>query len=168
MWQRRTFHECASELRSISEQFRAAYTNRWRWNDARRDDMLRDTSTRGVEILRILALSIRSDQDYGLTQPRPDSVGAFHSGVSEADALSFVQTYQPPYTALPGYTPLRLRQALNKVAHANPTRCGFFADDTTHDLLLTGDDRTASWVAVVSLPDLCSVIQHLPDAAVHT
>lgn len=125
--------------------------------------MLRDTSTRGVEILRILALSIRSDQDYGLTHAQADIVGAFRADAPSADAFAAVQTYRPPYTGLPGYTPLRLRQALNKVAHANPSQCGFFADERTHDLVLTGTERGRSWVAVVSIPDLCSVIESLPD-----
>jgi hypothetical protein len=166
MWQRRTFHECASELRQISEQFRAAYTNARGWDEATRDHMLHETSKRGVEVLRILALSIRSDQDYGFTQAGLDTVGAFRAGVSAADAAMAIQTYRPPYTALPGYSPLRLRQALNKVAHANPSQCGFYADDSTHDLVLTGEDRGSSWVAVVSIAHLCAVIESLPDVAI--
>jgi hypothetical protein len=168
MWQRRTFHECASELQSISADFRAAHTNRWQWEQSRKDQVMRDTSTRGVEVLRILALSIRSDQDYGLTPKRPDSVGAVREAATASEATAFIQSYRPPHRALTGFLPLRLRQALNKIAHAHPARCGFFADDHTHDLILTGEDRGMSWIAVVSLIDLCAVIQALPDVATRT
>jgi hypothetical protein len=164
MWQRRTFHECASELMAISEDFRSAYTNRWNWDKSRKDQVLRDTSTRGVEVLRILSLSIRSDQDYGLTDNVSTPVGALHAHVAESEALALVRDYHPSYDRLPGFNPLRLRQALNKIAHANPTRSGFFADATTHDLILTGEERGSTWVAVISLIDLCNVIKSLPDA----
>lgn len=55
MWQRRTFHECASELSAISDDFRAAYTNRWDWPSAKRERVMLSASERGVEVLRILA-----------------------------------------------------------------------------------------------------------------
>lgn len=168
MWQRRTFHQCASELQAISGDFRAAHTNRWQWDQARRDQVMRDASTRGVEVLRILALSIRSDQDYGLTPNRPDSVGAFRDAVTDSDTVAFIQSYRPPHSGLAGFVSLRLRQALNKIAHANPLRGGFFADDQTHDLILTGEERGRSWIAVVSLIDLCTVIQAMPDIATRT
>jgi hypothetical protein len=167
MWQRRTFHDCASELRAISGDFCAAYTNRWGWDRAKCDRVMRDASTRGVEVLRILALSIRSDQDYGLTQMGSDSVGAFCDAASDSEASAFIQNYRPPYRQLGGFVPLGLRQALNKVAHANPARCGFFADGQTHDLILTGDDRGKSWIAVVSVIDLCTLIEAIPDASIH-
>jgi hypothetical protein len=125
MWQRRMFHECASELKAISEDFRSAYTNRWNWDKSRKDQVLRDTSTRGVEVLRIPALSIRSDQDYGLTDNVLTSVGALYAHVAEGEAMDLVRDYHPPYDRLPGFNPLRLRQALNKIAHANPARSGF-------------------------------------------
>jgi hypothetical protein len=164
MWQRRTFHECASELSAISEDFRSAHTNKFGWDRAKRDRIMRDTSTRGVEVLRILALSIRADQDAGLTGTDPTSVGAFRSNATEAEALAAVRTYRPPCSQLPGFVPLKLRQALNKIAHADPTCSGFFADDTTHDLVLTGVERGAAWIAVVSLIELCRVVKSLPDA----
>jgi hypothetical protein len=79
MWQRRTFHECASELSAISEDFRAAHTNRFGCDRSKRDRIMLDTSKRGVEVLRILALSIRSDQDFGLTHNDSTPVGALKS-----------------------------------------------------------------------------------------
>lgn len=166
MWQRRTFHDCASELRAISGDFRAACTNRWGWNQAECDRVMHDTSARGVEVLRILALSIRSDEDYGLTKMGSDSVGAFCDATTVPESATFIQRYRPPYRQLEGFVPLKLRQALNKIAHANPARCGFFADDETHDLILTGDDRGRPWIAVVSLIDLCTLIEALPDASI--
>lgn len=164
MWQRRTFHECAEELRLISEDFRAAYTNRWNLDQPHRDGVLRDTSVRGVEVLRILALSVRSDQDYSLTGDNSTSVGAVCSSATEAEAQNLVREYRPPFSNLPGFAPLRLRNALNKVAHANPGGSGFFADTENHDLILTGRERGNVWVAVISLIGLCNAIMSLPDA----
>jgi len=129
---------------------------------------MRDTSIRGVEVLRILALSIRSDQDYGRTPKVPDSVGAFRRTATASEAAAFIKSYRPPYSRLTGFVPLSLREALNKIAHPHPDRWGFYADDHTHDLILTGDNGGRSWIAVVSLIDLCGVIQALPDADTQT
>jgi hypothetical protein len=122
-----------------------------------------DTSRRGVEVLRILALSIRSDQDYRLTSMDTAPVGAFRARATQADVLSAIRGYHPPYQHLDGYTPLGLRQALSKIAHANPTRSGFFADEKTHDLILSGLYHGDTWLAVISLIDLCGIIKSLPD-----
>jgi hypothetical protein len=148
----------------INEDFRAAYTNRWNSDRATRDRVLRDTSIRGVEVLRILALSIRSDQDYGLTENASVRVGALRGNATEGETKAFVREYRPPYSQLAGFASLKLRHALNKVAHANPRGSGFFADAENHDLILTGDERGSTWVAVISLIDLCNVIKSLPDA----
>lgn len=166
MWQRQTYHECASELRLISEDFRCAYTNRFGWDRSRRDQILRDTSTRGVEILRILALAVRSDQDFGKTTADPTPVGAVKSDIPAADVSALVTSYRPPYRALDGFGPLHLRGALNKIAHANPVGGGFFADEDAHELILTGQQHGRPWAAVISLIDLCSAIESLPDAGV--
>ena len=123
-----------------------------------------ESSGRGVEVLRILALAIRSEQDYGLTNSDLAPVGAFSSNISRDEALAVINYYRPPHSELNGYKPLGLRQGLNKIAHADSTRSGFFADDSTHDLILTGADRGAEWLAVISLIDLCRVIKSLPNA----
>lgn len=164
MWERRTFHKCAEELSALSAEFRAAYANRGNFDQATRDGVLRDTSERGIEVLRILALSIRSDQDYGLTANTSASVGAIRNSVTAEDARALVRGYRPPHSRLPGFVPLKLRHALNKVAHANPRGTSFFADADTHDLILTGEERGSTWVAVISIIDLCKVIKSLPDA----
>jgi hypothetical protein len=125
-----------------------------------------ESSRRGVEVLRILALAIRSEQDYGLTnRDHLAPVGALRAKVPRDEVTVAIKRYRPPYSELNGYTPLGLRQALNKIAHADPTRSGFFADANTHDLILTGMDRGAdAWIAVVSLIDLIRVIKSLPNA----
>lgn len=124
-----------------------------------------DASKRGVEVLRILALSIRSDQDFGLTINDPTPVGALKSSTTRAEVSSVIRDYRPPYSQLNGCTPLGLRQALNKIAHADPTRSGFFADNDTHDLILSGVNQGNTWIAVISLIDLCRVIKTLPDVS---
>ena len=166
MWQRKTFHQCSSELSAISDDFRAAHTNRLGWDDAKRNRIMQDASIRGVQVLQILALSIRNDQDYGLTSKGTDPVGALCVNADEANAGQFVRQYRPPYSQLNGFAPMTLRHALNKIAHADPRGSGFFADVATHDLVLTGKERESRWIAVISLIDLCNVISSLPDANV--
>jgi hypothetical protein len=164
MWQRRTFHECASELTGISEDFRAAHTNKFSMARSRRDQIMLDTSRRGVEVLRILALSVRSEQDFGLTQSDSRPVGALRSRATAEQVLATIRDYRPPYDQQTGYTPLGLRQALNKIAHADPNGSGFFADNTTHDLILSGANQGGdSWIAVISVIDLATVIKSIPD-----
>jgi len=163
MWERRSFHECATELSAISEDFRSAYTDKFGWGRPRYEQIMLETSRRGVEILRILALSIRGDEDFGLTESGSSPVGALRSRAAPADVPKAIRDYQPPYASLSGYTPIRLRQALNKIAHADPTRSGFYADNETHDLILTGILQGEIWIAVISLIDLCRVIKSIPD-----
>jgi len=166
MWQRRTYHECAEELAAISEDFRAAHTNRHGWDLAQRRRVINSTSVSGVELLLVLALSIRSDQDYGLTKGNAEPVGAFRAKATEDEVAAAIKGYQLPYDRLKGFSPLALRQALNKIAHADPKRNSYFANEQTHDLILTVVDRGEKWIAVISLIDLCRVIKSLPDAGV--
>jgi hypothetical protein len=128
-----------------------------------RERIMRDTSMRGVEMLRILALSVRSDQDFGLTNDDSTAVGAYRSKATQAEVLATIRDYRPPYTQQSGFKPLGLRQALNKIAHADPNGSGFFADENTHDLILSGVNQGDAWIAVVSLIDLCTVIKAIPD-----
>jgi hypothetical protein len=166
MWLRETFHACANELMLVSEDFRSAYLAGDQGDQSWRTRVMQETSMRGVEILRILALSIRSDQDYGLTDFDETQVGSIRANVPLADVPRLVHTYQPPHNELQGFAPLRLRQALNKIAHLNPGRTSFFADENNHDIILTGQDRDSNWVAIISLLQLCSVVKRLPDAAI--
>src|SRR5439155_1674761 len=98
-----------------SENFRASHTNRFEWDRSKRDRVMIDNSKRGVEVLRILALSIRSDQDFGLTNNDSTPVGAFRSKATQAEVLGAICDYRPPYGQQRGYAPLGLRQALNKI-----------------------------------------------------
>jgi len=53
---------------------------------------------------------------------------------------------------------------LNKIAHADPSQSRFFADDVVHDLILSGkaqNERT--WIAIISIFDLCRAVKSLPD-----
>jgi hypothetical protein len=166
MWLRRTYHECAAELRQISERFRLALTGEGPWDAAENEEILHETSMRGIEVLRILALSIRSDQDYGLTPNEPAPVGALREDILVTEAEALGQTYRPPHDRLPGFSPLRLRSALNKIAHANPVGNGFYATRKTHDLLITGSLKRQTWMAVISVIEICDVIDSLPDSQI--
>lgn len=162
--QRRTFHECASELSSYSKRFRDANCNQSLPDDERKREMA-DCSTRGTEVLKILALSIRNDQDEGRTELDHTPVGAVLSGVRLNDDVSSVlQSYNPPWNSQQNFEPIDIRKALNKIAHASPTESHFYADESQHDLLLTGKYWGKSWIAIVSIPKLCEVIMALPDA----
>ncbi len=172
MWQRRTFHECANELMQISERFRGEWKSHYRSDPAlaMQNQTLLDTSMRGVEILRILALAIRSEQDFGLTPSDVAIVGAIKENTSNSESTAIINTYTPPYSVLADFKPLKLRQALNKIAHANPVGGGFFADANNHDLILTGSGQSGihNWIVILSIIDLCSAIKSLPDYKITT
>lgn len=168
MWQRRTFHECAEELNAQSQFFRNAYVNRLNFSATERKERMLSASERGVEVLRILALSIRADQDSGLTTNEPTRVGALRQRATDGEIGAILSGYKPPYNQQPGFEPLTLRAALNKIAHADPGRTGFYVDGDTHDLILSGTHRGDTWVAVISIIDLCRAIKSLPDGKTRT
>jgi hypothetical protein len=154
MWQRRTFHECASELEQISNLFRNAH--------AIGDQLqMQALSKDGLELLRILALAVRSEQDHGLTDLATPTVGALL--VSPGNPNSFLADYVPPYGSRNEGQDLNVRDALNKIAHADPRRAGYRASASVHELLLSGTLRGQHWIAVISVPDLCAAIRRLPD-----
>ena len=163
MWTRRTFYECADELSAISGDFRAAFTNRFGVSEERNKQILKDSSERGVEVLRILALSIRSEQDFRLLPHVQDTVGAVKSPVDAGQIRLLIADYHPPYQNQPGFSPLHFRDALNKIAHADPRNAGFSVADDVHDLLLSGTRSGQGWIAVISIIDLCRVIRFMPD-----
>ena len=168
MWKRRTLHECAEELAQISENFRLAYMNRLGLFDPhRRQQSLESSSIRGVEVLRILALAVRSEQDANTRPRESDSVGVLLGAASPNDVFMALNHYQPSKEPWTSWRPLALREAFNKIAHANPARAGFFADEESHDLILTGDQRGVPWIAVMSIVRLCAAVCRLPDQDVH-
>jgi hypothetical protein len=128
-----------------------------------------ETSKEGVQLLRALALAVRSEQDFNLVPPAQSVVGALkQEHATPADATQAKQG--GGYTSvlgLPGYTPLNLREALNKIAHADPRSADYYvaALNCAHDLLLYGSNRGRDWFAAVSLLQLLKAIRALPDAA---
>jgi hypothetical protein len=163
MWKRRTFHECAEELEILSRDFRSAYVKKSRINPKSREEILQESSERGIEILRVLALSIRSEQDFGDIPTIHTPVGALNRSANASEISAALSSYQPPYSEKAGFEPLFLREALNKIAHANPYKSGFFANDVIHELILSGNHGTNVWIAIVSINDLCRTIKSLPD-----
>ena len=166
MWKRRTFHECATELEQISSRFRRAHIGQGFESEDARQLALNESSIEGVEILRILALAIRSEQDQGTIPYETPSVGALSHQFDEEARAQFLDRYTPPASELEGFQPLRLRDALNKIAHADGPSSGYFADSENHDLILFGTFHNQSWASVISIPELCRVIKTLPDAPV--
>ncbi|WP_156120426.1 hypothetical protein [Neosynechococcus sphagnicola] len=168
MWKRRTFHECAKELETLREDFRDAYINKSTLDQEIRRKILQESSERGIEILRALALSIRSEQDFGAIPSIRTTVGALKRSASTSEVSATLNSYQPPYSGRIGFEPLPLREALNKIAHADPYKTGFFADNAVHDLILSGNHGSNTWIAIVSIADLCHVIKSLPDQNVQS
>lgn len=175
MWQRATWHECADELDQICREFRDAYWGRRTGATGGRrhpGDVaeMRRTSKEGIQLLRALSTAIRSEQDFNLIPPGRAVVGALKSaGATPADARE--AKGGSGYASVlmrPGYAPLHLREALNKIVHADPRTADFFvgALDHAHDLLLYGEHRGDAWFAAVSLLELIEVIRALPDAKV--
>lgn len=168
MWKRRTFHECASELEQISSKFRKAHVGVGYHSESSRQTALSSSSVEGVEILRILALAIRSEQDQGTIPSDNTSVGALNREFEEGRCVEFREAYVPPANSVEGFHPLPLREALNKIAHADGLKSGYFADSDNHDLILFGKLGNNWWAAVISIPELCRVVKALPDAPVST
>jgi len=116
--------------------------------------------------LRILALSVRSEQDFGIIPAIGKTVGALKPSASDTEVFTVLNCYRPPYNKQHGFQPLLLREALNKIAHANPDKTSFFANETVHDLILCGKKGSNTWVAIISLIDLCNVIKSIPDQTI--
>ena len=155
MWLRRTLKECADELEQLSNRFIRVYLNKNRsLSQEERDDELRSISINGVEVLRILALAIRSDQDSGLLNRTNDTVGAIKNHLSQEEIDSFSRQYRPPYNELTGFSSLKLRDALNKIAHTNGRVTRTAVDDNNHDLILSEKYQNINWLAIISIPAL--------------
>jgi hypothetical protein len=171
MWERATWHECADELDSVCQCFRHAYWGKhsrgWPRHPADIAEM-EDTSRKGVQLLRSLALAVRSEQDFNLAPHCASVVGIIkNENVNPRDTYDAKQHGGfSGMLKIDGYAPLNLRQALNKIAHADPQTADYYVQtmDMTHDLLLFGENHGKKWFAVISILELIKAIRALPDA----
>jgi hypothetical protein len=173
MWQRATWHECADELNQICQDFRAAYWGRRTggkgWPRHADDEVeMRHTSKEGIQLLRALATAVRSEQDFNLIPPARAVVGALkRTGATPEDAHE-VKRFRgyAAFLKRPSYVPLHLREALNKIVHADPRNADYYVGplDHAHDLLLYGENHGDTWFAALSLLELIKAIRSLPDA----
>jgi hypothetical protein len=88
---------------------------------------MKASSIQGVQLLRALALAIRSEQDFGVIPHATDVVGAFKKeNASPADSIALKQSggYEKMLQR-GGYDPLPLRAGLNKIAHADPNTADY-------------------------------------------
>lgn len=97
MWKRRTFHECAEELEILSQDFRDAYTSKSRIDQQSREKILQESSEKDIEILRVLALSIRSEQDFRILPSIRTTVGALDRSTNTSEISATLNNYRPPY-----------------------------------------------------------------------
>ena len=160
MWTRKSYHEIASELNSISERFRAAEAGCLPFDSDRLRQTMIETSISGVELLRALALAIRSEQDYGNGLRGDEIVGCL---VSDTDQASYLVNQHKGIPESFAPQSIGLRDALNKVAHANPGLSSYNVEGDRHDLILSGTLRSQNWVAVISLPKIADVLRAFPD-----
>ncbi|MEM6837061.1 MAG: hypothetical protein AAF609_09410 [Cyanobacteria bacterium P01_C01_bin.120] len=116
MWKRRKFRECADEeLEMIGRDFRDAYTNK-RVDQQSREKILKESSEKGIAILRMLALSICSEQDFGSLPSICTTVGALNRFTNTNEVSATLNNYRPLYSEKIGFEPLSLREALSKIA----------------------------------------------------
>ena len=129
-----------------------------------------ETSKDGIQILRALALAVRSEQDFDLAPKPTEIVGALkRAGALPSDASQVKQERgYAEMLKIDGYSPLSLREALNKIAHADPQSADYYVApmDTSHDLLLYGTNRGQAWFAAVSIIELVKAVRSLPDATI--
>jgi hypothetical protein len=173
MWKRATWHECADELNQICQRFRVAYwgkaTGATGWpRDPRDETQMRESSRDGVQLLRALALAVRSEQDFEILPVGSDLVGAIkrdNAKPTDARDVKVAGGFSAMIGTV-GYAPLGLRDSLNKIAHADPRSADYYVapDERAHDLLLYGEHRGRSWFAALSLLEFITVIRRLPDA----
>jgi hypothetical protein len=165
MWQRDTYHVCAAELEQASERFREAFLGMRPLGPDERSQELVRSSKDGVDILKILALSVRPEQDFGSLPHASKQVGKLLCNVGSAETQAALTAGQLPPIVLPGATPLELREALNKIAHMDPrpSKSSFAVDEQRHEVVLTGEKHGSPWIAVLDIPALCDAIKALPD-----
>ena len=175
MWKRATWHECADELDQVCERFRHAYWGKRSKGWPRHPDdvaEMKESSIEGVKLLRALALAVRSEQDFDVAPNQRAVVGALkNENALPTDAIEV--KHRGGYESMlgvSGYVPLKLRQALNKIAHADPQTADYYIGRLVgnHDLLLYGEDRGQKWFAAISMLDLVKAIRSLPDATMVT
>lgn len=162
MWIRDTFHKCATELLQISRDFRKAYELASPVERRRGNLELLRCSKEGVALLRSLALAIRSEQDYKIIPEDRQVVGGLLQS-SEEIFTQFESEYRSPYCLSERLGPLVLRDALNKIAHANPMLGSYRVLGHQHEILIAGTQRAKYWIAAISLPSLAATILALPD-----
>ncbi len=176
MWKRATWHECADELDELCQRFRQAYWGKRSrsWPRHPEDEAeMKESSIEGVKLLRALASAVRSEQDFELAPRSTAVVGVLkNENALPTDAIDVKRHggYESMLGA-EGYVPLKLREALDKIMHADPQTADYYIGGypgvvTNHDLLLYGEYRGQKWFAAVSILDLIKAIRSLPDATV--
>lgn len=156
-----TYHDYARELEQSSLAFRRTFVAANVHEQQHGNESLRSLSKRGWELIRTVSSAVRADVDYNILPQDASVIGAF-SQPAVAAFKDFEQTYVAPFTDLAGFRPLSLREGLNKIMHTDARRASFRASHEIHELLLGGTRNRDKWIAVVSIPLLCSVLMRFP------
>ncbi|MEA5414143.1 hypothetical protein [Synechococcus sp. BA-132 BA5] len=123
------------------------------------------SSKDGVDLLKILALSVRPEKDFRLLINVTSQVGTLLNNASCTEINSVLTGGQSPPIIVPNAIQLELGEALNKIAHADPRedKSSFAADRLRHEVVLTGEKSGCPWIAVIDIPAMCNAIKALPD-----
>jgi hypothetical protein len=165
MWQRGTYYDCASELEQASDRFREAVDRRKVVGSRESASELASSSKDGFDLLKILALSVRPEQDYGLLQDSKMQVGRWVRNADSSEIKSALTCSTSPPVIVHRAEPLKLREALNKVAHMDPRpgKSSFAANRLLHEVVLTGKKNGHHWIAILDILRLCEAIKALPN-----
>jgi hypothetical protein len=168
MWKRDAYHNCAHELQQASDSFREAIARGDAPDSQGTTLELEQSSKDGVNLLKILALSVRPEQDFEILKEKETIVGKWLRKADPTEIQSYLTGCLQPPIELPEAQPLPLREALNKIAHANPNpeNSSYAADHDYHQVILTGKQYGCHWIAVLDILRLCEAIRALPDRSI--
>lgn len=148
----------AQRLEHLSEEFRQAL-------DQADGASAMATSSQAQSLLAEAARLVRRAHEQGRLTIPPDPVGIVWADAS-ASWHQWEPTYQAPYETYADarFTPLNLRDGLNKILHAGSMT--FRVTPDRHELVLAGDlkpfqpeGRRKPWLAVVSVSQVTTLMQ---------
>ncbi len=125
------FIKVATQIEVICKEFARAHAR-----GASQTELVQITKP-AAKLLHTLGISVRGDQDFGRTDRPNTRVGSLLSGAVACGPSAFRENYQPPFAGIQGSTPLDLREAFNKILHADGSDASYYVD-ANHYVLRPG------------------------------
>ena len=160
MGARNTYHEYATRIEIICDEFTKAHVR------GAGDLELVEITKPASDLLMALALNVRNDKDYGLTTNSPTRVGSLLEGAFAQRPSAFRPAYRPPFDAVANSHLLSVRDAFNKIAHADSSDAAYYIDEQNYEIIICGKEAGRAgkpWLAVISIPTLLKAVKLLPD-----